>query len=213
MSTESLSKLRSFIVVARKEGLRLGTVAETFLLPATRKLSAIAIKGGLAESERYVFFDGIELIGEDVVLVADVAAVKDELGPAESAGRAFHDLRGMPVGTAGGVSLGKLADMDINTRDGLLTDLFLSDGRAVAVRADEVTLGRDQIVLPAGSEHQISEPDEARRGFLSKLFSQETVDEVAGTLKRAFRPGDKERPAEAPPAAEAAEPDEPKRTE
>jgi len=202
MRTESLSNLRSFIVVARKEGLRLGTVAETFVLPGTRKLSAIAVKGGLADSERYVFLDNIELIGEDVILVKNVAAVKDDLGPTEESGRAFHDLRGMPVGTAGGVALGKLADMDIETKGGILAVLFLADGRAVAVKADDVTLGRDQIVLPAGYEARVSEPDEARRGFLSKLFSQETVDEVTGTLKRAFKPSDEEDKDAAEPAVE-----------
>jgi sporulation protein YlmC with PRC-barrel domain len=206
MSTASLSNLRNYIVVARAEGLRLGTIAETFIHPSARKLSAIAVKGGLTDTERYVTFDDIELIGEDVVLVANVAAVKVDLGPVAEAGRAFNELRTMPVGTAGGVVLGKLADIDVNAENGLVAVLFFADGRAVTVESEDVTFGRDQIVLPAGCEDRISEPDEERRGFLSKLFSQETVDEVTGTLRRAFRSSDKTNDAVEKKPGETSEP-------
>jgi sporulation protein YlmC with PRC-barrel domain len=188
MKTESLTHLRDFIVVARQEGLRLGSVSEAFIHADSRKLATLAIKSGLADAERFVAFADIELIGEDVVLVSSVSATREDLGTPEQAGRAFRDLRGMPIATAGGRALGKLADIDVNNEDGVITDLFLTDGNAIAVSANDVTLGRDQIILPAGYEGRVSEPSEDRRSFLSKLLSKDTVDEVATSLKRAFKP-------------------------
>lgn len=121
-------------------------------------------------SMKSVVWHDVLVCGEDAVIIMHEAAVKGTVkGDVQ---RTFSTgtvrLKDLPVITASGEQLGRVSDVYFGELQGTqivgyeLTDGFIADvleGRKwlpAPLQADEVMLGNDAIIVPAGSENNLS---------------------------------------------------------
>ncbi|WP_219837922.1 PRC-barrel domain-containing protein [Paenibacillus sp. R14(2021)] len=121
-------------------------------------------------SMKSVLWSDVLVCGEDAVIIMNEASVKRS--KQAEIQRSFHTglirLKDLPVVTADGEQLGRVSDVYFDEIQGTqivgyeLTDGFIADimeGRKwlpAPLQADEVMLGKDVIIVPAGSEDTLS---------------------------------------------------------
>lgn len=199
---EKIYGILGFQVVSLEEGALLGKVSALLLDPATRSLTCLRVKPPSGD-EAYVKVEHVRLLGRDVVLVeADKALVELDDKAVEGL-RDVADLRGILVGTLGGRHIGKLLDIDVVAGTWALSSLLFEGRRRLPVEPADVTLGVDQVLVPAGyAERIVAVEKEGGPGLLGRIA--ESAEGAAAAFKRTFGLGGEE--AKAAPEAKSAKP-------
>lgn len=153
-------------VLALGQGKQLGELKD-FLLDEKYELQGLLIAArDWYRQDRYVAWEQVAALGEDAVTILEDAVLNPaeqtaDLAPLTGGKRA---LLGKKVYTVNGCELGVVEDVYLSgnldtkivafelTAD-LLTDL--RDGRKWLLNSDDVTVGEDAIVVPAGYERQL----------------------------------------------------------
>jgi hypothetical protein len=66
---ERVSDLKKFLVIAREEGIQLGTVSSLYVNPETRTLAAIAFRARTGGPEFFVRTEEVLGLGHDVLTI------------------------------------------------------------------------------------------------------------------------------------------------
>jgi sporulation protein YlmC with PRC-barrel domain len=167
MQSESLSAMRGIPVITRDTGKNIGSILHVYVDPTSKQLSAIGFRQRPENVEAYVLGSDIEVVGEDVVLVSSATAARP-MPPGSDLGRQLRKLRGTRVTTNDGKHLGDLEDFDISGPQRALSELHLSGGQALPVSAHEITIGPDEIIVPASYAAKLIE-DPGRKGFFARV--------------------------------------------
>ncbi len=190
-------KLKGMEVLADKEGRLLGSVRRLQLDSKKRAAVGLVFRGKLMSGEHWSRVSGIERVGQDVVFLTAMRAVRDD----EPSGRDVKDMLGLPVMSMDGRRLGSLEDVVLETENWQIAGIVLDSGGAVEVGGDAV-FGEDTILLRAGAGDEVVEDIEGQGGFLARVFQGE-AESSGGSGKS----GSKKKPAKKPtkkPAKKAA---------
>jgi sporulation protein YlmC with PRC-barrel domain len=182
------SEMRGFLVVSRKEGAQQGIVSGLHIDPGTKRGAAFRYRRRkrIGTDEYFVPVEQVESVGRDVVTITseEVATKCSEHAPAP--GRSLKDLQGAWVTTMDGNHLGTLVDLEFESTQWGITDLFLADDKRLPVRRDEIEIG-DEILVPVGYRELVTDVDEGTPGFLRRAFGREALEDVKRALGRALR--------------------------
>lgn len=157
-------------VIDIEAGKQLGTVKDLLI---DRDWS---LRGVLLETKRwfsslrYIVWENVVSVGKDAVTVPNEQCVRqlDETNDWLSLLNGSYKLKGLPVITVDGQQLGWVEDVYLEEQlgkkvlgcelsDGLLSDL--REGRRWLPSPDNVTLGEDAVIVPAGSDvRQVATP-------------------------------------------------------
>jgi sporulation protein YlmC with PRC-barrel domain len=182
------SEMRGFLVVSRKEGDQQGIVSGLHIDTGTKRVAAYRYRRRkrIGTDEYFVPVEQVESVGRDVVTITseEVATKCSEHAPAP--GRSLKDLQGAWVTTMDGNHLGTLVDLEFESTQWGITDLFLADDKRLPVRRDEIEIG-DEILVPVGYRELVTDVDEGTPGFLRRAFGREALEDVKRALGRALR--------------------------
>jgi sporulation protein YlmC with PRC-barrel domain len=161
-------KLKGMEVLADREGRLLGSVRRLQLDSKKRAAVGLVFRGKLMSGEHWTRVSGIERVGQDVVFLTAMRAVRDD----EPSGRDVKDMLGLPVMSMDGRRLGSLEDVVLETENWQIAGIVLDSGGAVEVGGDAV-FGEDTILLRAGAGDEVVEDIEGQGGFLARVFQGE----------------------------------------
>ena len=99
--------------------------------------------------------------------------------------RSVRDLVGVWVTTQTGSRLGTLMDVGVSVGDWQIADLCLPGRRVIAVKADDVTIGRDEVLVPASSANHIeSNGGERGMALFGRLLRVDGLSQALQMLTR-----------------------------
>lgn len=192
---ESISELRGVLVIAKEEGAQLGAVTGVHIDPSTRRLAAVSFRSHGAAMEQYVAAENILSIGYDIIFVKSRVAARPFQRSEHPGWRSLRDLQGLWVTSLDGVHLGVLLDLELEPDTGMLADFRLLDGRILPImKAEEVTIGNDEILVPASYAANVLGTAEQKVGFMGRVLGRETIEGLALVLRRAFKRPRREEP-------------------
>ncbi len=170
-------KIKGMEVLANKEGRLLGAVRRLQLDSKKKQGLGLVFKGKLMSGEHWTRVSGIERVGQEVVFLTSMKAVRDD----EPSGRDVKDMLGLPIMTQDGKRLGSLDDIVLDTDSWKIVAVVLDSGGAVEIGPDAV-FGQDMLLLRSGAGDDITELDE-QGGFLAKVFQSEPGKKKSSTKK------------------------------
>src|SRR5437879_2139490 len=100
-------ELMGLPVLTIAEGKHLGAISRLLVRPETRSVEAVGIGGGAFSHPSYLRFSQLSSIGDDAVMVASEAVLKEGIPPAEIK-ELDSGLLGRPVVTEHGPKLGEV---------------------------------------------------------------------------------------------------------
>ncbi len=162
-------KLKGMEVLANKEGRLLGSIRRLQIDSKKKTAVGLVFKGKLMSGEHWTRVSGVERVGEDVVFLSAMRAVRDD----EPSGRDVKDMFGLPVNTMDGKRLGSMDDVVVESESWKIVGIVLDAGGAVEVGPDAV-FGEDTVLLRAGAGDEIVEDVDEQGGFLARVFTNET---------------------------------------
>jgi len=172
-------KLKGMEVLANKEGRLLGSVRRLQIDSKKKVALGLVFKGKLMSGEHWTRVGGVERVGEDVVFLSAMKAVRDD----EPSGRDVKDMFGLPVNTMDGKRLGSMDDVVIDSDSWQIVGIVLDAGGAVEVGSDAV-FGEDTVLLRAGAGDEIIEDLDEQGGFLARVFTNESAGAGKGKTQK-----------------------------
>ena len=173
-------KLIQMEVLANREGRLLGSVRRVMLDSKKRAVQGLVFRGKLLSGEHWSPTSKVERVGEDVVFLVDLDAVRED----EPAGRDTRDILGLPVNTLEGKNLGDAIDLYFNTDSWQIEAITLSTQGAVPI-GGEAVFGEDVILLRAGAEEELTKDIEEPGGFLARVFPTDAESNPTSTSSSA----------------------------
>jgi sporulation protein YlmC with PRC-barrel domain len=182
MNITAVADLRGMLVVSLEEGLRLGRVIDIFFDRESKQVAGISYKGARIslDVEAFVYFDEIEKIGTDVIIVSSSKSAREL--PEETKISGLRSMKGLLVTTDDGTHIGKVMDLDVNQDDWKVSELILNKGRSVKVEIDEIALGVNAIVLPTGCVARIEDISPDKLSITQRLTDTATLSETAKAI-------------------------------
>ena len=172
-------KLKGMEVLANKEGRLLGSIRRLQLDSKKKIALGLVFKGKLMSGEHWSRVSGIERVGEDVVFLSAMRAVRDD----EPSGRDVKDMFGLPVNTMDGKRLGALDDVVVDTDNWKIVGIVLDAGGAVEV-GSEAVFGEDTVLLHEGAADDIVDDVDEQGGFLARVFSSDSESDRSKKKKK-----------------------------
>ncbi|MBI5510404.1 MAG: hypothetical protein HY903_16735 [Deltaproteobacteria bacterium] len=154
--TVRLSEVSGIMVISRSEGAHLGFVERVLIDPMTSSMATLTFRHSRLTPEQAVPASAVVAFGRDVVFIDSEAAARAVEDGVDDSHRTVRDLLGLFVTTQNGTRLGTLAGVGVTVGDWQIAELYLAGGRVMAVKADHVTVGRDEILVPVGSALRIT---------------------------------------------------------
>ena len=161
-------KIKGMEALANKEGRLLGAVRRLQVDSKKKTAIGLVFKGKLMSGEHWTRVSGVERVGQEVVFLSSMKAVRDD----EPSGRDAKDMLGLPIMTQDGKRLGSLDDVILDTDSWKIVGIVIDSGGALELGPDAV-FGEDMILLRAGAGDDVTELDE-QGGFLAKVFQSES---------------------------------------
>jgi|GEM_PF-6778812 len=161
------SPIEDHIAVSLKEGSVLGNITNIYFDTKEKKIAAFEFRKNFWSEKYFVRIENVSFIGDDIIFIKEKEAVMPLSGFDKTSHRNLKELRGTRVTTLGGVLLGELQDIDINPKTFEINELCLDTGFLVPIDVSEVTIGKDEILVPV--EYQsFMVRDKKVRGILSQ---------------------------------------------
>jgi sporulation protein YlmC with PRC-barrel domain len=183
-------KLKGMEVLANKEGRLLGSIRRLQIDSKKKTAVGLVFKGKLMSGEHWTRVSGVERVGEDVVFLSAMRAVRDD----EPSGRDVKDMFGLPVNTMDGKRLGSMDDVVVESDSWQIVGIVLDAGGAVEVGADAV-FGEDTVLLRAGAGDEIVEDVDEQGGFLARVFTNESSTSKKKSARKGAKRSSKKKTA------------------
>lgn len=161
------SPIEDHIAVSLKEGSILGNITNIYLDTENKKISAFEFRKNFWSEKYFVRVDNVSYIGKEIIFIKEKDSVEPISNFDKSSHRNLKDLRGTRVTTMAGNLLGELEDIDINPKTFEINELCLDIGFVLPIEVSEVTIGKDEILVPAEYESFMVR-DKKVRGILSQ---------------------------------------------
>lgn len=166
-----ITQLKHLVVVSNEEGKRLGKVSHIYINPETKKLSGFVVKEDFWSREKLFFsMENVSTVGEDVILVNSSAAGQKILDEKHLQGMSLERLQGHGVITQDGKDLGVFKDANFQANTWELTEIILDKDNLLKVDVSEITIGEDEILVPAFYASSVKKNITNKSGFLNRLM-------------------------------------------
>lgn len=181
-SQERGSKLYGAMVIALKEGQRLGWVSEVYIDKEAKRIQGIAYRSGVwgVDQETYIGFGDILKFGRDFVIVSSQGAGHPL--PKEIAKPGLRALKGCKITTHEGRHVATLADLIFDREDGKVAEIILPENRVLQIDIAAVHFGPDLVMVPADYELAVRAAEPEPNDFATRFFN-------AGGLSHTVREG------------------------
>jgi sporulation protein YlmC with PRC-barrel domain len=158
------------MVIAMKEGQRLGWVSEVYIDKGAQRIQGIAYRSGAfgKEQEIYVGFGDILKFSRDFVIVAGQG--EGRAVPPEAIRGGLRELRGCKITTHAGKHVETLADLIIDREDGKILQLLLTENRVLQIDMADVQFGPDLVMVPADYQPAVIPAESEPNGFSDRFF-------------------------------------------
>lgn len=190
-SKERATKLLGAMVIALKEGERLGWVSELYVDKTEKRIQGMAYRSSTFKTnqEIYVGFGDILKFSRDFVIVAGRG--ESQAVPEEAASNGLKALKGCQVTTQAGKHVTTLVDLVLDREDGKIVQLLVPENRVLRIDMGDVHFGPDLVMVPAGYEPATDpsdvEPDDFAARFLRTGSISNTVREGYAGVRNAVR--------------------------
>jgi uncharacterized protein YrrD len=184
---ERISALHGLLVVATEEGCQVGTVEDVFVDPEARAIASLTVRLTESHEPRMLDAKAVRRLGRDVVFIDSEAAVEHlpEDGPL---GRNVKELQGAWVTTSDGLHLGALVDLDVRGDVGWeIAELRLTGGKLLPIAPQQLSIGRDEIIVPAHCADMVAVTEPKKRGLLERLWGNARQMETEAVIGRVSR--------------------------
>lgn len=182
------SDLKGMAVISLGEGTKLGEVDQPLFDLPNRRVCAVHVKGDSGIS--VLPFEAIERIGSDAITV--VTSRVTQTPGIDSSGQGLLDLealRKLKIVNQDGTFLGKLSDVEFDTRDGHVTHLAAHKGGVLGMGGTTTPIGANAslaagrelltvYVDAADAESAASMDAQARQGGTSRATDERDVRSV-----------------------------------
>ena len=191
VTKERGTKLLGAMVIALKEGQRLGWVSEVYIDKGAKRIQGITYRSGAfgKDPETYAGFGDILKFSRDFVIVSGQEAGRAV--PPEVASRGLRALKGCKITTHAGKHIETLADLIIDREDGRVLQLFLTENRLLEIDMADVQFGPDLVMVPADYQPIVipaeSEPNDPADAFFRGDSFSFKVREGYESIKSAMR--------------------------
>jgi uncharacterized protein YrrD len=169
--SDQISETLGYAVIAHKEGAQLGDVVHVFFDTKSKSISGMTLKKKTFGKESWFGVEEIELFGKDVVLIKSESSLTPVTNPDVLKGTSLKEMRGMRVVTMEGTQLGLLKDFEVRGENWSISELYLDDNLRLSVDSVEITIGPDQIIVPARYAQRVVKEPKPSPGFLQRIFS------------------------------------------
>lgn len=186
------ASVEDHIAVSQKEGASLGNVTNIYINLKNKKISALELKKSLWGDKFFVLVNDITFIGEDIVFVNEKNSAKAFDKFDQSKHRDLNKLKGTRITTLNGKHLGELDDIDISTTTFEISEFSLKSGQRMPVKTSEITIGEDEILVPAEYESKITKIKKA----ITTSYGKEFITNLSRTfhLNKDQQPNSKHKP-------------------
>jgi uncharacterized protein YrrD len=178
-----ITGLKRLMVISKKEGKLLGKVSHIYLNPEKKKLSGIVIKDEFWSREKFYFsMKDVESVGEDVILINSENSCKKVLDDSDIVGVSLEELKGHGVITDDGKDLGRFKDANFQAKTWEISEIFMSSGQCLKVEVSKITIGEDDVVVPASYAMNIEKAVESKKGLLYRFLMEEKDEDSKGII-------------------------------
>ncbi len=190
-SKERATKLFGAMVIALKEGERLGWVSELYVDKTEKRVQGMAYRSSTfkTDQEIYVGFGDILKFSRDFVIVTGRG--EGQAVPGEAASNGLRALKGCQITTRAGKHVSTLADLIIDREDGKIVQLLVPENRMLRIDMADVHFGPDLVMVPAGYEPATDpseiEPEDFAARFLRTGAISNTVREGYAGIRNVVR--------------------------
>lgn len=173
--SEQVSEAVGYAVIAHKEGAQLGDVSHVFFDIETKCISGMTSRKKTFAPESWFGVDQIEVMGKDVILLKSEASLTPVGKGGVVKGNSLKEMRGMRVVTTDGKLLGTLVDLEVQGKNWMISELWLSDKQRLPVVGADIVIGPDQIIVPAHYDAKVVHEEKASSavGFLRRVFTKQ----------------------------------------
>ena len=181
-SKERGTKFFGAMVIALKEGQRLGWVSEVYIDKDAKRIQGIAYRSGVwgVEQETYIGFGDILKFSRDFVIVSAQGAGQPL--PKEIATSGLRVLKGSKITTHAGRHVATLMDLIFDREDGKIAEIILPENRMLEIDIAAVHFGPDLVMVPADYEPAMRDAEPEPNDFAARFFN-------AGGLSHTVREG------------------------
>lgn len=181
------SSLMRLEVSTQEEGAKLGHVTHVLCDRNRKAVIAIGFRENIFKDEYLVRSENIKKIGRDLLVISSESCIESMPKHLPDGQIFLRSFTGTPIASLAGNALGKLSDIAIDRDSWYFQRLYFDHHHWLEVTPDTITIGPDQILVPAGSTDQIVE-EKADPGWrMSKAFEKETYQHLGETFQRSFR--------------------------
>jgi len=184
---EHMSDVMGYLVISQEEGAKLGAVSDIFIDTKNKKVSGLCFKPHkIGKEEYYVHAEDIQKIGHDIIFISGKEKAHPHSKSEETTHKSLSHLTGHMVTTADGEHLGKLCDLDIDVEHWTISELWLDNNKKLHIKAEDLKIGPDQLIVPQKYAKNIVQEDSVRHGFLKKVFGAEGIGSIVDKVKHKF---------------------------
>ena len=183
--------IKGLKVMSLKQSGKIATTDNILYDPTEHRIKAITIASREDVDLRLILFSDIKNIGEDALMVASEAAIKNlsEVGkPIERMVKDKLYLTNTTVVTEDGVELGKIADFQFDPKTGVVEEIEitqgpikgLQEGRKKVSGADIVRIGKNTTIVKDYIDEKLaSQPAQGLQGMMRDMQAK-----IADTTKK-----------------------------
>lgn len=185
--TNYLSQLKGLSVISEKEGRIFGKVTDVYVDLYDKRIAGLVSKGVVWKNTSYfVPITEVDSIGNDVVLVKAGNSFKKITNVSSLKGMRLKNLLGHGVVSEDGEFIGNLTDAGFTNEQWVISELYLSDNKKLSIKAEEVTFGNDEIIVPSRYTRRVRANQNRKKNIFSKIFSKENYQKYLKVLKGNF---------------------------
>jgi sporulation protein YlmC with PRC-barrel domain len=205
------TNLSRLLVSSEAEGAILGHVSHIICDRNAKSVVALGFRENIFKEEYTIPVRSVHRVGRDMLIIESEAAIGTMPKQLPAGQIFFKSLTGTMIVTHAGNMLGRLTDLVIHGDSWAISRLYFDNHHWLDVMPENLTIGPDQILVPAGSTDQIVGVKAEPSWSLARAFDKETYGQLSEKVQKSLRrrkpPEDMPPPPQSSPGLEQHEPD------
>lgn len=181
------SNLAKLLVSSESEGAILGHVTHMVCDREEKAVVAIGFRENIFKDEYLVPVSAVHKIGRDMLMIDTESAMEPMPKHLPAGQMFFKSLTGTMISSLAGNMLGRLSDIAMHQDSWKFNRLYFDQHHWLDVEPESITIGPDQILVPAGATDRIVEIKNQQGWSLARAFEKETYEQITERVQKSFR--------------------------